>query len=657
MASTPQPYPQRSRSAEPPPPRPRQRNWAGLVLSGINNVSLGVLVLGVTVVSGTLIGLAVSFRNLPEVQSLRYYVPNETTTIVDINGTLIASLHGEANRQLVPLEAISNEMKLSLLAIEDSHFYLHSGINPVRIGRAFLGSVQGGLGSAGGGSTLTMQLVKNLFLTPDRTISRKAAEAVLAVRVEQVFDKNEILEMYLNQVYWGHNLYGIETAAESYFDKEASELNLAESAMLAGLLQAPEQLSPFRNFEAAKRRQETVLQRMVELEWIDADTALAAAQQELTLGQITSFQASAPAIADAIEAELIDRFGRDALLRGGFRVQATIDLDLQREAQQAVNDGAAFLQQYNRQANQLALVAVDPRTGFIKAMVGGVNAERGQFNRSIQAIRQPGSAFKPFVYYTALASGRYSLTSLLNDSPITYPDGPGRTYSPRNYDSRFMGTLTLQRALELSRNVPAVKLANAVGVSDVIESARAAGIQQAMQPNLSLALGAADITPLEMASAYATFANGGVRIEPSLILQVIDTQGNIIETAQPDTERTLDPWAVASLVEILQGVTLRGTGVAARLEDGRPLAGKTGTTSDFRDAWFVGFTPQLSTAVWIGNDNNSPMAHGTTGGGYVAPIWKQFMDAALADVPVEEFPPAYQFTRPASRNQTSPELR
>ena len=389
----------------PEPPSRSPVRWVGPVLSAVSNLSLAVLLLGATVAAGTAIGLAISFRGLPDVRSLGSYVPNETTLIVDTNGEFIAALHGEANREIVPLSSISSEMKLSLLAIEDSHFYIHRGINPVRIGRAVMGSVSGGLGSAGGGSTLTMQLVKNLFLTPERSLSRKAAEAVLALRVERVFDKDEILEMYLNQVYWGHNLYGIQTAAESYFSKDASELNLAESAMLAGLLQAPEQLSPFRNMEAAKERQGLVLQRMVELEWIEPEVAQIAARQELELGRITSFSTSAPAIADAIEAELVDRYGRDAILRGGYRVQAAIDLELQREAQKAVNDGHQSLQEQGRQASQVALVAIDPRTGFIKALVGGVNAQRGQFNRAIQAIRQPGSAFKPFVYYTALASG------------------------------------------------------------------------------------------------------------------------------------------------------------------------------------------------------------------------------------------------------------
>ena len=652
MSNSPQSPLRRSQPAVSPPHRPSRgpARWVWFILSTASNLSLALLLIGATAIAGTLIGLASSFRGLPDVRSLENYVPNETTLIVDTNGEFIAALHGEANRKIVSLDSISSEMKLSLLAIEDSHFYVHRGINPVRIGRAVMGSLSGGFGSAGGGSTITMQLVKNLFLTPERSLGRKAAEAVLAMRVERVFDKDEILEMYLNQVYWGHNLYGIETAAESYFSKDASELNLAESAMLAGLLQAPEQLSPFRNMDAAKERQALVLQRMVELDWIELETAELAAQQELTLGRITSFRTSAPAIADAIEAELVDRYGRDAILRGGYRVQASIDLELQREAQKAVNDGYKFLQEQGRRANQVALVAIDPRTGFIKALVGGVNAQRGQFNRATQAIRQPGSSFKPFVYYTALANGRYGLNTTVYDSSVCYPDVQ-RPYCPRNYDNTFRGAMSLQRALELSRNVPTVKLANDIGVEKVIESALAAGIQQDIPPNLSISLGAADVTPLELASAYAAFANGGNRIEPTLILQVIDSQGNVLEIAKPEPERTLDPWAVASLVQALQGVTLRGTGRAALLPDERPIAGKTGTTSDFRDAWFVGFTPQLSTAVWIGNDDNTPMAHGTTGGGHVAPIWKQFMTVAMEGQEVESFPDPKLYLSPAQQER------
>lgn len=623
-----------------PPARPSR---IAQVAGAVGNLLLGSLLLGSTATAAGLVGLAISFRNLPDVHQLRDYVPIATTHIVDIRGEPIASLHGEANREVISLEQVSPEMKKALLAIEDSHFYTHPGINPVSLGRAILGSVEGGIGSAGGGSTLTMQLVKNLFLRPERTLSRKVAEIVLAVRLEQVFSKDEILEMYLNQVYWGHNLYGIQAAARSYFNKDASELNLAEAAMLAGILPAPETLSPFRNLEGAKRRQHLVLDRLVELKWITPEEAQAAREQKLTLGRITSFQSNAPAVTDAIEAELRRRYGEQALMQGGLRVQSTIDLRLQRLAQRIVNEdgpriGAA------RRADQMALAAVDPRTGYVKAIVGGINAQRGQFNRATQAFRQTGSTFKPYVYYAALASGRYSPGSILEDTPVTYPGSP--PYSPKNYDNTFYGSLTFARALELSRNVPTVKLADDVGIRNVIAAAQATGISAEMFPNLATALGSASVSPLEMAASYAVFANGGYRVEPTLLAQVVDRNGQILFEARPQPERVLDPWAVATLNQILKGVVTQGTGRAARLDDGRPVAGKTGTTSDFRDAWFIGYVPQLSTAIWIGNDNNSPMLPGTAGGAFVAPTWKRFMTEALQGIPPQDFPSPHQFPPP-----------
>ncbi|MFS8877381.1 transglycosylase domain-containing protein [Synechococcus sp. H55.11] len=623
-----------------PPTRP---SWRAQVAATVGNLLLGSLLLGSTATAAGLMGLAISFRNLPDVHQLRDYVPVATTHIVDIRGEPIASLHGEANREVISLDEVSPEMKKALLAIEDSHFYTHPGINPVSLGRALLGSVEGGLGSAGGGSTLTMQLVKNLFLRPERTLSRKVAEVVLAVRLEQVFTKDEILEMYLNQVYWGHNLYGIQAAARSYFNKDAAELNLAEAAMLAGILPAPETLSPFRNLEGAKRRQRLVLDRLVELKWITPEEAQAAREQELTLGRITSFQSNAPAVTDVIEAELRRRYGEQAILQGGLRVQATIDLRLQRLAERIVNEdgpriGAA------RRADQMALAAVDPRTGYVKALVGGINAQRGQFNRATQAFRQTGSTFKPYVYYAALASGRYSPGSILEDTPVTYPGSP--PYSPKNYDNTFYGPLTFARALELSRNVPTVKLADEVGIRNVIAAAQATGISAEMFPNLATALGSASISPLEMAASYAVFANGGYRVEPTFLAQVVDRNGQILFEAKPQPQQVLDPWAVATLNQILKGVVTQGTGTAARLDDGRPVAGKTGTTSDFRDAWFIGYVPQLSTAIWIGNDNNSPMLPGTAGGAFVAPTWKRFMAEALQGIPPQDFPSPQQFSPP-----------
>ncbi|MEN9245657.1 MAG: PBP1A family penicillin-binding protein [Thermostichales cyanobacterium SRBZ-1_bins_19] len=606
---------------------------------------LASLLLGTTATAAGLVGLAVSFRNLPDVHQLRYYAHVETTQILDQEGNLLASLHGEANRQVIPIAEVAPSLRLAVLAIEDSHFYSHRGINPVGLGRAFLGSLEGGLGSAGGGSTITMQLVKNLFLRPERTLSRKVAEAVLAVRLEQVFSKDEIFEMYLNQVYWRHNLYGIQTAAQSYFGKSASDLTLGESALLAGLLQAPEVLSPFRNLPAARERQKVVLNRMVELGWISAEEASAAYQQELRLGQITSFRSAGPAVTDAIVAELERRFGAKTLTEGGLRIQSTIDMDLQREAERIVNEGSRQLQAMGRRADQMALVAMDPRTGYIKALVGGVNQQRGNFNRVTQARRQSGSTFKTFVYYTALATGRYSPYSVLMDTPVTFPGG----YTPKNYDGSFSGPISFRQALELSRNIPTVVLANNIGIRRVIATAQSIGIESEMYPNLSTALGSTSVSPLEMTRAYAAFANGGYAVEPTLLMQVVDRTGQVLKDGDPQLKPVLDPWSVAVINQILQGVVTSGTGRAARLDDGRPVAGKTGTTSDFRDAWFIGYTPQLVTAIWIGNDNNRPMAPGTAGGAFVAPVWKRFMTVAMRDQPRESFPVPESFPPPRSR--------
>jgi 1A family penicillin-binding protein len=604
---------------------------------------LGITMVTSSVVAGGLVGLAVSFRNLPDVRVLRSYIPAETSYIYDINGTLLDSLHDEVNREVVGLNDISPHLKRAVIAMEDSYFYSHHGINVTSVGRALLANLEEGR-TVEGGSTLTMQLVKNLFLTPERSVSRKVAEAVLAMRLEQIFTKNQILEMYLNQVYWGHNTYGAQTAAQSYFNKPASQLNLAESAMMAGLIQAPEDFSPFVNYQLARKRQALVLERMRQLGWITPQEELAARRQHLHLGQITSFRASrAPYVTEAVIQELNDRFGQDAVLKGGMRVQTTIDLKLQRLAEETVRQGHDTLNARGLYADQMALVAVDPRTHFVKAMAGGVDYRKSQYNRAIQSLRQPGSAFKPFVYYTAFATGRFDPDSIIDDSPVSYPDGY-ETYSPQNYDGQFSGPITIRSALEHSRNVPAIKIGQAVGLNRVIEVCRTLGITSPIEPVTSLPLGAIGLTPLEMASAYATFANGGWQSDTTLIAHVTNSTGRILLDNTPNPQLVLDPWAVASLNDVLKGVILRGTGVAAKLD--RPAAGKTGTTSDERDIWFVGYVPQLAVAVWAGNDDNTPLGHGATGGGFVAPIWRDFMEQALKGVPVEDFQPASNFPRP-----------
>lgn len=633
--------------------KPNPRNTQEILKSFLLGVAkaTGGTVLGITMISsavaaGGLLGLAFSFRNLPDVRMLRNYVPAETSYIYDIKGRLLTSLHGEANREVAALDQISPNLKLAVIAIEDSSFYRHNGLNPYSIGRAALANYREG-GVSEGASTLTMQLVKNLFLTRERTFSRKLAEAILAIRVEQVFSKEEILEMYLNTIYWGHNNYGIQTAAESYFNKSAADLNLAEAAVLAGLIQAPEQYSPFLNYSETKDRQTEVLARMRALNWITVEEEQAALQAPLLIGKPTAWRKSkSPFITEAVIKELEARFGKDKVLQGGIRVQTTIDMDFQKMAEESVKESHAMLRRWGLRADQIALAAVDPRTHFVKTLVGGVDYESSQFNRAVQSRRQPGSAFKPFVYYAALATGKYTPSTMIDDAPVSYPI-PGGVYRPQNYGGKtdFAGMMSLTTALKQSRNVPAVKLGKAVGLEEIIEVCRSLGIKSPMQPVISLPLGSIGVTPLEMAGAFATFANSGWHSEPTVILQVADSKGNILLDNTPKPKQILDPWATANLTSMLQGVLQPGgTGTNANI--GRPAAGKTGTTSSERDVWFVGYVPQLSTAVWIGNDNYQSMGKGITGGSFAAPVWRSFMLKALANEPVKYFPGTSQYDRP-----------
>ncbi|HLP87294.1 MAG TPA: transglycosylase domain-containing protein [Nostocaceae cyanobacterium] len=618
-------------------------------LKGVGQITGGTLLsitmLASSIIAGGLVGLAISFRNLPDVRELRTFSPSETTFIYDIRGKLLTSIHGEANREVVPLDRISPNLKRAVLASEDSHFYDHHGINPTGVGRAVVVNWTSGAVREGG-STITMQLVKNLFLSQKRAFTRKLAEAVLAIRLEQILSKDEILEMYLNQVYWGHNNYGVQTAARSYFNKSAETLNLAESAMMAGLIQAPEEFSPFVSMKAAKQKQKEVLGRMLELNWITEKEYNEALNQEVKLGKIKSFQGSAlPYITNSVAQELVKKFGRETLLKGGMRVQTTVDSKFQLMAENIVNKWHKRLSGQGLYKNQIALVAVDPRTHFVKALVGGVDSKASEFNRATQALRQPGSSFKPFVYYAGFASGRYTPDSIVDDSPVRYRDG-NAWYSPRNYDGGFSGPMSIRTALAQSRNIPVIKVGKAIGMNKVVETARTLGIYSPMEPVTSLPLGAIGVTPLEMASAYATFANYGWQSPTTVIVRVTDSKGNTLLDNTPKPQLVLDPWASAAIINVMQSVVTDGTGKNAAI--GRPAAGKTGTTSSEKDIWFVGTVPQLTTAVWIGRDDNKQLASGATGGVMVAPIWREFMLQALKDTPVEQFKSPSQFPRPRS---------
>ena len=606
---------------------------------------LSITMLASSIVAGGLVGLAISFRNLPDVRQLRNFFPSETTYIYDIKGKLLASVHGEANREVVPLDKISPNLKRAVLASEDSHFYYHHGINPTGVGRAVIVNwIAGGVKE--GGSTITMQLVKNLFLSQKRAFTRKLAEAVLAIRLEQILSKDQILEMYLNQVYWGHNNYGVQTAARSYFNKSAEYLTLGESAMMAGLIQAPEEFSPFVSMKLAKQKQKEVLGRMIELNWITQTEYDNALRQQIKLGRIRSFQGSAlPYVTDTVSQELAKKFGREALLKGGMRVQTTVDANFQEMAEDTINKWHKQLLGEGLYKNQMALVSIDPRTHFVKALVGGVDYKMSEFNRAIQSQRQPGSSFKPFVYYTAFASGKYTPDTIIDDAPVSYRDGNG-WYYPKNYDNRFSGPMSIRTAISQSRNIPVIKVGKSVGMNRVIETCRTLGITSPMEPVSSLPLGAIGVTPMEMASAYATFANYGWQSPPTIIARVTDSSGNVLLDNTPKPELVLDPWASATILDVMRSVIDGGTGKLAALD--RPAAGKTGTTSSEKDIWFIGTVPQLTTAVWVGRDDNKQLAHGATGGVMVAPIWRDFMLKALKNTPVENFKPPSQFHHSSS---------
>ncbi len=614
-------------------------------LKAASGTVLGITMVGSAIAAGGLVGLAISFRNLPDVRVLRNYVPSETSYIYDIKGRILTNLHGEANREIVALEQISPELKRAVLAIEDSRFYEHQGINFYSIGRAVLANYRSG-GVSEGASTITMQLVKNLFLTKDRTLTRKLAEAILAIRVEQIFTKDEILEMYLNNIYWGHNNYGVQTAAETYFNKNASDLTTAEAAMMAGLIQAPEQYSPFINYKATKARQAAVINRLGTVGWITREEVESAKKEPLLVAKPTAWQKSKlPFITEAVIAELEERFGKELVQKGGLRVQTTIDINFQKMAEDSVKNSYQRLRRQGVRADQIALAAVDPRTHFIKALVGGINHDDSQFNRAVQSRRQPGSSFKPFAYYAAFASGKYTPFTTIEDTPVRYRV-PSGWYKPQNYGGKkdFKGTMSVRDSLIQSRNIPAVKIGKAVGLEKIVEICRALGIKSPLQPVISLPLGSIGVTPLEMAGAYATLASNGWHSEPTMILQVTDSRGNILLNNKPTPQKLLDPWAAANVTSILKGVITEGTGKGANI--GRPAAGKTGTTSSERDVWFVGYVPQLATAVWIGNDDYKTLGKGVTGGSHAAPVWRSFMLEALKNEPVQYFPAASKFPRP-----------
>ncbi|HET6948669.1 MAG TPA: penicillin-binding protein 1A [bacterium] len=558
----------------------------------------------------------------------------EASRVYAGGGELIASFYRE-NRAYVPLEAIPEHTRLAVLTIEDDRFYHHRGVDVRAVGRALWRNARSGA-LREGGSTITQQLARSLYLSRRRSITRKVAEMLLAVEVERRLTKDEILERYLNQVYFGQGAYGIEMAARAYFAKPVSELTLAEGALLAGLIRAPSLYNPYRNFELALSRQHTVLERMEQLGVVDGDVADRAREARIRLAHPRNagfVGMRAPYASSTVLQYLIERYGEDLVYTGGLQVHTTIDLRMQAAAERALRRGLDQAGRDRLNVTQGALVALNPSTGYIRAMVGGYDFEHSPFNRAWQAQRQAGSAFKPFIYAAAVANG-WRPTRLILDAPISYNDGSAERWQPKNYDEKFRGWVTMRRALEQSINIPAVRTLQSLGPERVISYARRMGIQSPLAPNLSLALGASEVTPLEMASAYGTLAAMGIRAEPILVLKVVDRHGRVLEENRARRTAAIEQSDAAQMIDLLKGVIQRGTGRRAGI--GRPAAGKTGTSDDYRNAWFIGFTPYLSTAVWVGNDDNAPTRR-VVGGTVPAGIWASFMRVAARATPPDDW--------------------
>jgi penicillin-binding protein 1A len=694
---------------------------------------VGLLVLLAALVGAATGLLLVYSTDLPQVEALEHYRPSTITELFDDQGRIIGSFALQ-RRVVATYSDFPPVLRDALISIEDKDFDRHWGINTWRIlGAAYRDIVSGG--KVQGGSTLTMQLARNLFLSPDRSFSRKIQEVMLAIQIERRFTKPQIFTLYANQIFLGHGVYGFEAASEYYFSKPARQLTLDEAALLCGLPKAPQYYSPITHPDRALKRRNLVLNAMLEDGKITARQAADAKAKVIALNIQHDENSLAPYFVEEIRRYLESKYGTDQVHEGGLRVYTSLDMDLQKAAKHAVLDGVAAYERRHGWKNHLAnirdfeatvdtywdpdwdedpevngymhalvtavapgtaslklgryhatltqaevswtpkkipdilkpgdicyvklvtlfpennakvsleqdsgaqgaLVAIDNATGEIKAMIGGRDFNESKFNRATQALRQVGSSFKPYVYTAAIDQGASPDDTIL-DEPISFetPSGP---YTPHNYDEKFEGTISLRRALAQSRNIPALRIADRIGIKTVIDYAHRFGITSNIPPFLPVALGSAEITLLEQTVAYSVFANDGVRITPRYITKVTDYEGRVLEENFPDVKDVVSARTARIMTSMLQGVVQHGTAAAAASLK-LPLAGKTGTTNDFTDAWFIGFSPAMTTGVWIGYDEKKSLGAKETGAHAALPIWMTFMKVALVGKDPEEFQPA-----------------
>ena len=690
-------------------------------------------------------------KDLPDVRELKNYHPSTITQIYSNKDEKIAEFYIE-KRIMLPLEDIPLALKQASLAVEDSNFYYHFGIDPKAIFRAFITNLKAGR-VVEGASTITQQLSKTLFLSRERTLPRKIKEAILAIRLEMVFTKDEILEMYLNQIYYGHGTYGVEAASRNYFGKGVSDITIAECALIASLPKAPNHYSPYKDPKRARKRRNHTIRRMAYLSFITAEESKIAMNEEFHLGEVTDMLNRAPYFVEHIRQFLEEKYGSSKLYRGGLKVYTTLDIDLQESAQNAVKEnlrtsdkrygyrgplgimhlsnGELAIQEALIKTNSFdednsitegniikgvvwsisekqvevllghdkgtidisdmnwarppntqldgrwakitrpnealtsgdliwvkplrlkdigwelaleqepdvegGLVSLDPKTGQLKAMVGGYDFSKSQFNRAVQAIRQPGSAFKPVIYAAAINEG-YSPSSIIIDSPIIFKEKENAfdKWKPVNFEQKFFGPTSLRTALTHSRNVVTVKLMQSIGIKGTIKLAKRLGIFSKMEQNLSISLGSSGLTLFELTSAYSAFANNGELVKPSAIRNIQNRKGEILYTPIPEISQPISPGVAYTITSLLQSVVKHGTGKKVRSLN-RPVAGKTGTTNNYVDAWFMGYTPELVTGVWVGKDKDEPLGKNETGSRAAIPIWLQYMQKALANKPITNF--------------------
>ncbi|MBP7016504.1 MAG: PBP1A family penicillin-binding protein [Deltaproteobacteria bacterium] len=585
------------------------------------------------------IGFYAFTMDLPGIDALKDYRPSISSRVYDDKNELIDEFFLE-DRKLIKIKEVPRVVVQAFVAAEDSRFFAHKGFDLQSIFRAVFKNIEAGH-IIQGGSTITQQVAKMMYLSPEKKYTRKFKEAILAYKIDRYLTKDEILNLYLNQIYLGHGTYGIESASLGYFGKSARELKLHEAALLAGMPKAPSNYSPFLHYDKAKQRQYYVLTRMKEDGYISQEEMEKAYAAPMNLRSIRPKDKMAAYFVETVRRYVQEKYGADVLYKEGLSIYTTLDLTAQKYAGEAMERGLKELEERNKYKSGLvqgALFCMDVRTGAIRAMVGGRDFNQSEFNRATQSRRQAGSAFKPIIYTAAFDKGMTPAT-VIDDSPLAVDDvsQPDGIWRPKNFDDKFMGPITMRTALVLSRNVVTVKILQEIGIDYAVSYAMNMGITSPLVRTLSLALGASGVTLQELVQAYGVLANQGQKVSPFFIKKIVDRTGNVFEETKVQPEQVIDPRIAFITTHVMQDVVTSGTGTRVR-SIGRPVAAKTGTTNDTRDAWFIGMTPSLITGVWIGFDQEASLGSQEVGGRAAAPIWLYFMEKALQNTPVESFP-------------------